>query len=70
MQCLYATGLKRGHPRAAIKIDICLTNGLVFNFDNSNGDGHVTISIEPADDVMTMTVAAVSCVAFRTGAAD
>jgi hypothetical protein len=38
----------------AIKIGFRLTNGLVSNYEYSNGDSHVTNSIEPTDDVMTV----------------
>jgi hypothetical protein len=53
MQCFYAARLEHCHPRGAIKINFCLTNGLISNYECSNGDGHMTNSIEPADDVMT-----------------
>jgi hypothetical protein len=52
MQCFYATGIARGHLRGAVKIDFHLNNGLISNYEYSNGEGHVTNSIEPVDDVM------------------
>jgi hypothetical protein len=36
------------------KIDFRLINGLVSNYQYSNGDAHVTNPIEPADNVMTV----------------
>ena len=60
---VYATRRERGHPRGVIKLYVRLTNGLVSNYEYSNGDDHVTNSIEPSDDVMT--VAIVVLVALR-----
>jgi hypothetical protein len=48
--------LERDHPQGAMKIEFCLTNGLVSNYEYSNRNGHVTNSIEPVDDVMTVAV--------------
>ena len=67
MQCFFAARLEREHPRCAIKIYIRLTNGLVSNYEYSNGDDHVTAFSEPADYVMTVPV--VLLIALRTGAA-
>ena len=46
MQCFYATRLKHGHARDAIKIDFRMTNGLVSNYEYCNGDGHMINSID------------------------
>ena len=54
--------VERGHPQSAIKIYFRLTNGLVSNYEYSNGDGHVTNSIEPVDDA----VAVILWIALRT----
>jgi len=66
MECFYASRLERGHQRGATKVHFGLTNGLDSNYEYSNRDGHLTNSIEPADDVMT--VVAVLWVALHTGA--
>ena len=66
MHSFYVARLERDHPQGAMKIEFCLTNGLVSNYEYSNRNGHVTNSIEPVDDVMTF--AAVLWVALRTGA--
>ena len=39
-----------------MKIEFCLTNGLVSNYEYSNGNGHVANSIEHVDDVITVAV--------------
>jgi hypothetical protein len=62
---LYAARIECGHPQSAIKIYFRLTSGLVSNCEYCNGDGHVTNSIEPADDA----VAVILWVALRTDAA-
>ena len=67
MQCLYGARLERSHPRGAIHIGFRLTNWLVSNYEYSNEDGHMTNSIEPADDVLI--VATVLWFILYTGAA-
>ena len=57
MQCYYTTRFKARPSTGEIQIDFRLTNELVSNYEYSNGDGHVTTSIEPADDVMTVMAA-------------
>jgi len=54
MQCFYATRLEHVHPLGVKKCDFRLTNGLVSNYEYSNGDGHMTNSVDPADDVMSV----------------
>jgi len=55
--CFYAARLERGHPWGAIKIDFKRrTNGLVFNYEYSDGDCNVTNYIDPVDDVMTVAI--------------
>jgi hypothetical protein len=59
MQCFYAARLESGHPRGAINIDFRLTNGLVSNYEYSNGDGQILSSTNDAayrDDVLTAQV--------------
>ena len=52
MQWFYAARLEHGHLWGAIKIDFCLTNGFISNYEYSNGDGDVTNSIGLANDIM------------------
>ena len=68
MQCFYAVILDFSHPQSLIQIQFRLTNELVSNYEYFNGDGHVTSSIDPADDVVIG--AAALRVELRAGAAN
>ena len=46
MQCFYAAAIHG----AQSKTTLFLPSGLVYNYEYSNGDSHVTNSIEPDDD--------------------
>ena len=65
MECFYAARLEHVHQRGATKVDFGPTNGLDSNYEYSNRDGHLTNSIEPANDVLT--VVADLWVALHTG---
>jgi hypothetical protein len=58
IQWFYATRLELGHPRDAITFYYHLSKKLFSNNVYSNGDGQVTNSIKPADDVMTVATQA------------
>ena len=60
--CLYAITLKRDLPRGAIKIYFRLTSGLVSKYEYSDGDGHMTNSTVPADDVILLVE--LMCIVF------
>ena len=68
MQCFYAVILDFSHPQSLIQIQFRLTYELVSNYEYFNGDGHVTSSIDPADDVVIG--AAALRVELRAGAAN